>query len=130
MQRVAVQIDPTNVAYLQKAMWVERPARLFQTLLAESIRSKSGKLVMLADDNPGTGALRLSGRLLDMGYDAPGLRVVVRFDAVRTDGTGTVSIKRFESVVTGVAAEAVQVAPALNQAANEVAGQVADWLAG
>lgn len=130
VQRVAVQIDPTNVAYLQKAMWVERPARLFQTLLAESIRSKSGKLVMLADDNPGTGAVRLSGRLLDMGYDAPGLRVVVRFDAVRTDGTGTVSTKRFESVVTGVSAEAVQVAPALNQAANEVAGQVADWLAG
>jgi cholesterol transport system auxiliary component len=130
VQRVAVQIDPTNVAYLQKAMWVERPARLFQTLLAESIRSKSGKLVMLADDNPGTGALRLSGRLLDMGYDAPGLRVVVRFDAMRTDGSGTVSTKRFESVVNGVAADAAQVAPALNQAANEVAQQVADWLAG
>jgi len=49
---------------------------------------------------------------------------------MRTDGSGTVSTKRFESVVNGVAADAVQVAPALNQAANEVAQQVADWLAG
>ncbi len=130
VQRVAVQIDATNVAYLQNAMWVERPARLFQGLLAEAIRSKSGKLVLLADDNPGTGAVRLSGRLLEMGYDARSLSVVVRFDAMRTDGSGTVATKRFESVVSGVAAEAVQVAPALNQAANEVAGQVADWLAG
>lgn len=129
VQRVAVQIDPTNVAYLQNAMWVERPARLFQTLLAETIRSKSGKLVLLADDNPGTGAIRLNGRLIDMGYDAPGLRAVVRFDAIRTDGTGTVATKRFESVVSGVAADAVQVAPALNQAANEVSQQVAEWLA-
>lgn len=130
VQRVAVQIDATNVAYLQNAMWVERPARLFQGLLAETVRSKSGKLVLLADDNPGTGAVRLSGRLIDMGYDARSMSVVVRFDAMRTDGSGTVSTKRFESVVSGVAAEAVQVAPALNQAANEVAGQVADWLAG
>jgi cholesterol transport system auxiliary component len=56
------------------------------------------------------------------------MSVVVRFDAVRTSGDGTVSTKRFESTVTGVAAEAVQVGPALNQAGNEVAQQVAAWL--
>ena len=30
--RVAVQIDPSNVAYVKKAGWVERPARLFGRL--------------------------------------------------------------------------------------------------
>ena len=129
VQRVAVQIDSANVAYLQQALWVERPARLFQNLLAETIRVRSGKLVMLADDNPGTGALRLSGRLLDIGYDARTTSVVVRFDATRTAADGTVTTKRFESVIAGVAAEALQVAPALNQASNEVAQQVAEWLA-
>jgi cholesterol transport system auxiliary component len=129
VQRVAVQIDGSNVAYLQQAMWVERPARLFQGLLAETIRAKTGKLVLLADDNPGTGATRISGRLLDMGYDARSMSVVVRFDALRTDGSGTVSTKRFESTIAGIAPDAVQVAPALNQASNEVAQQVADWLA-
>jgi cholesterol transport system auxiliary component len=128
VQRVAVQIDGSNVAYLQQAMWVERPARLFQGLLAETIRAKTGKLVLLADDNPGTGATRISGRLLDMGYDARSMSVVVRFDALRTDGSGTVSTKRFESTIAGIAPDAVQVAPALNQASNEVAQQVADWL--
>jgi cholesterol transport system auxiliary component len=128
VQRVAVQIDGSNIAYLQNALWVERPARLLQGLLAETIRARSGKLVLLADDNPGTGSLRLSGRLLEMGYDARTLSVVVRFDAMRTDGDGTVSTKRFESVIAGVAADAVQVSPALNQASNEVAQQVAEWL--
>jgi len=130
VQRVAVQVDATNVAYLENAMWVERPARLFHSLLAETIRGKTGKLVLLADDNTGTGAVRLNGRLIDMNYDARSMSVVVRFDALRTDGSGTVSTKRFESVVSGVAAEAVQVAPAVNQAANEVASQVAEWIAG
>lgn len=130
VQRIAVQVDGSNVAYLKDAMWVERPARLFQNLLAETIRAKSGKLVFLSDDTVGPTATRLSGRILDMGYDARSMSVVVRFDAVRTSGDGTVSTKRFESTVTGVAAEAVQVGPALNQAGNEVAQQVAEWLAG
>ena len=128
VQRVAVQIDSSNIAYLKDAMWVERPARLFQNLLAETIRAKSGKLVLVADDSPGTGALRLSGRLLEMGYDARSMSVVVRFDAIRTEPDGSVTHKRFESVIAGVAPEAVQVGPALNQAGNEVAQQVADWL--
>jgi cholesterol transport system auxiliary component len=128
VQRVAVQIDGSNIAYLQNAMWVERPARLFQNLLAETIRARSGKLVVLSDDNAGIGSLRLSGRLLDMGYDARALSVVVRFDAQRTEADGSVTTKRFESVIAGVAPDALQVGPALNQAGNEVAQQVAEWL--
>ncbi len=128
VQRVAVQIDGSNIAYLQDALWVERPARLFQNLLAETIRTKSGKLVLLADESTGSGGLRLSGRLLDIGYDARTLSVVVRFDAQRTEADGSVTTKRFESLISGVAADALQVAPALNQAGNEVAQQVADWL--
>lgn len=129
VQRVAVQVDDTNIAYLQKAMWVERPARLFQNLLAETIRGKTGKLVLLAGDDLGANALRIQGRLLDMNYDARAMRVVVRYDALRTDGSGTVSTKRFESAVSEVAPTAEQVAPALNQAANDVAQQVAGWVA-
>ncbi len=129
VQRIAVQVDGSNIAYLQKAMWVERPARLFQNLLAETIRARSGRLVVMSDDNAGLGALRLSGRLLDIGYDARSMSVVVRFDAQRTEADGAVTTKRFESVISGVAPEAIQVGPALNQAGNEVAQQVAEWLA-
>lgn len=124
--RVPVQIDDANVAYLKKAMWVERPSRLFQRLLAETIRAKGGRLVIESD--PGASGMHLSGRLLDMGYDARTRMAVVRFDAVKEAGGGRIEIRRFESMVPVTEAEATYVGPALNEAANTVAGQVADWV--
>ena len=57
-----------------------------------------------------------------------GARVIVRFDAMLRLPDGTVRTRRFESEVTGVAADATLVGPALNRAANDVAAQVADWV--
>ena len=126
VQRVPVQIDDANVAYLKDATWVERPARQFRRLVAETIRARGGRLV-LEGDAEGMGKVVLSGRLLDMGYDARSQSVVVRFDAQREEG-GTIRTRRFEASVPGVAAKAEAVAPALNKAANEVAAQVAEWV--
>ena len=82
--------------------------------------------MFLASEAETPGGVRLGGRLLDMGYDAGSQSVVVRFDAIRSAG-GTLSTKRFESVIPGIAAEPEQIGPALNRAANQVAAQVADW---
>ncbi len=128
VQRVPVQIDDASVAYLQNAMWVERPARLFRALLAETIRAKGTRLVFEDNDAAPAGVVRLTGRLLEMGYDARSLTVVVRYDAVRSGKGGDLVTKRFESVVPGTAAKPEAVGPALNKAANDVAGQVAEWL--
>lgn len=124
--RVPVQIDETRVAYLKKAMWVERPSRQFQHLLAETLRARGGRLVTEGD--AGTRGPRLSGRLLDMGYDARTKSVVVAFEANRESPGGTIDTKRFESRVSGIDPDTQDVAPALNQAANDVARQVADWV--
>ena len=125
--RVPVQIDDANVAYIKDAMWIERPARLFQRLVAETLRAKGTRLVL--DSDPGTGnALRLGGRLLDMGYDARTLEAVVRFDAVRTQPGGRIDTKRFEARVPGITAKPAALGPALDQAANQVAVQVAEWV--
>ena len=126
--RVPVQIDDASIAYLKDAMWVERPSRLFRSLLAETIRSRGGRLVLEVSAADSGGKVRLSGRLLDMGYDARQGAVVVRYDASREDAGGAVSVKRFESIVRGVAPKAEAVGPALNRAANDVASQVADWV--
>lgn len=123
--RVPVQIDDANVAYLKEAMWVERPSRLFQRLLAETIRAKGTRLVI--ENDPGFSGPQLSGRLLDMGYDVRTGSVVVRYDAVKQAG-GKIETRRFESVVPVTAAEAKYVGPALNEAANVVAQAVADWV--
>lgn len=128
--RVPVQIDDSNVAYLQDAMWVERPARLMQALVAETLRARSGRIVFEDSDTDATGGTRLSGRLLEMGYDARDGSVIVRYDALlHRDRLPTIA-RRFEARIPGVLPEAVAVGPALNRAANDVAGQVASWVSG
>ena len=63
-----------------------------------------------------------------MDYDADSSSAVVRFDAVLVDADSKVRTKRFEAVVNGVPAKAGAVGAALNEAANKVAGEVADWV--
>ena len=129
VQRVAVSVDPANVAYLKNALWAERPSRLFGSLLAETLRAKGDRLVFEAAERGAiAGNTRLTGRLLAMGYDAATREVVVRYDAIRSDPDGTVSSRRFEHRVVVRKPDPERVAPALNDAANAVAGEVADWI--
>lgn len=124
--RVPVQIDASNVAYLRNTQWVERPSRQLQHLIAETLRAKGGRLVVESDVDKWQ--QRLSGRLLAMGYDLPTRSAVVRFDAVKETPGGTLETRRFEARVPNVDDDAKAIGPALNQASNDVARQVVDWL--
>ena len=126
--RVPVQVDDTNVAYLKDAVWVDKPARLFRNLVAETIRAKGNRLVLDGDDPALTPKNQLRGTLREFGYDARTSTVVVRYDAIRDVNGQQVMTKRFESVIPGVGPEVGPVGTALNRAANDVAGQVADWI--
>lgn len=124
--RVPVQVDDSAVAYLTGAAWVDQPRRLFQMLLIETIRARGKRLVL--DENLPQALIRVSGRLDAMGYDGRSHAVIVRFDALRVDRNGVTTSRRFEAVEKNVAPLAAAVAPALNRAANDVAGQIADWV--
>jgi cholesterol transport system auxiliary component len=126
--RVPVQVADASVAYLQNAQWVEKPARLFTRLLEETIRANSNRLVVDGSDAEFAAATKLSGQLLEMGYDVASGSVVVRYNAVLTLPDGQIRTRRFESSVSGIPASAPAVAPALNQAANQVAADVATWV--
>ena len=130
--RVPVQVSDTEIAYLQEAVWVEKPARLFRRLLGESLRTRAGDeggaLVLDNDDTPTMATRFVRGTLLDMTYDARTSSVVVRYEAIRTDDDGSVVSRRFEARESGIAPEASAVGPALNRAANVVAGEAADWV--
>lgn len=126
--RVPVQVNDSTVAYLQDAVWVEKPARLFAALVSETIRASGSRLVIEGADIRHSAATRLTGQLLEMGYDASSGSVVVRFDAILQLPDGQVRTRRFEAEVNGVLPEAMDVGPALNRAANQVAGEVADWV--
>ena len=127
--RVPVTVSDTEIAYLQEAYWIEKPARLFRRLVGETIRSRGKAMVVDGDNTATLATLTLKGTLIDLGYDAPTSSAVVRFDAVRIDNDGKVTTRRFEARETGVIAETRAVGAALNVAANKVAREVADWVA-
>jgi cholesterol transport system auxiliary component len=126
--RVPVIKGGISVAYLKDAQWVESPNALFGRLLSETVAATTGRVVLdprqFAFD-PGT---RLTGQIQAFGLDADAMQVVVRYDAALGRGAGTVETRRFEARVPVAQADAALVAPALNQAANHVAADVAAWI--
>lgn len=125
--RVPVTTSDSSLAYLQDAFWVEKPAQLFRNVLAETIRAKGNRLVVSGGELEYAARTQLSGQLVDMGYDASSGNAVVRYDAVLEMADGTIRTRRFEESVPALP-EANDVGAALNQAANTVADQVAEWV--
>ncbi|MEM7703669.1 MAG: ABC-type transport auxiliary lipoprotein family protein [Pseudomonadota bacterium] len=129
--RVPVNVSATEIAYLEDAIWIDKPARLFRRVLGETLRARAGDkapLVLDSDDTPLRAGTFLRGTLIELGYDAPSGEVIVRYDAVRSNAQGSAVTRRFEAREGGVVAEAGSVGPALNRAVNTVAGEVADWI--
>ena len=127
--RVPVQVDASTIAYLKDAVWVDRPAKLFQTLLVSTLRQRTGRLVLDDVESRAATDIMLRGTLRDFGYDARTGAAVVTFDAIRERG-GRLETRRFTVSIPGVPAEAGPVGSALNEAANRVALDVADWIGG
>lgn len=128
VNRVPVQVTDSEIAYVEDAVWNEKPARLLRRLIAETIRAKGGRLVIDGDDPGAQPEARVSGTLREMGYDARTGEVVLVLDAAKSGAGSSVTTRRFEARVPGVVAEAAPVGAALNQAANTVAGEVAEWV--
>lgn len=130
--RLPVTISDTEVQYLKAANWVEQPAKLFQRLLADTVGSRGGVLVLSDRQSDVPPARKLTGQLLEFGLDvrtAPQVRV--RYEALLTGRDGQpVAARRFEASRPVGSQDGATVGAALNDAANEVAGQVASWVAG
>ena len=128
--RVPVTTGATAVAYLKDAQWVEMPNALFARLLGETIAATTGRVVLDARQfafDPGT---RLTGQLQAFGLDGDRMEVVARYDAALARGADRVETRRFEARIPVAKADEAAVAPALNQAANQVAADVARWIGG
>lgn len=127
--RVAVRDGQNSIAYVKDALWADTPSRQFQGVLAETIRTRTGRLVL----DPGQFLARrgqiLEGNLVEFGIDAMRRQAVVTFDASLMSPDGqSVQRQRFTASAPVSAIDANSVAPAISSAANEVAGAVADWL--
>lgn len=132
--RVLVMTGATALAYLKDAVWAEPPARLFQRVIAETVAAKTGRVVIdmrqLALDQ----GMQVTGTLAAFGIapQADGLgQAVVIYDAAMTSDHGrTVRTRRFEARVPVAQIKPLAISRALNAATNQVAEEVAAWIAG
>lgn len=126
--RVPVQTTSTGIAYLKDAFWVDKPARLFRDLLSETIAARNNRLVLSATEAGGKAQTYITGELVNFGLDGPSLTVIVTYDAVKMTKDQPVEKKRFEAKQSVFAAEPGPVGEGLNEAANKVAAEVAEWI--
>lgn len=128
--RVPVQATPTTIAYVKDALWAEPPARLFARLLSDTVSARSNMVVLSTVQSIGDPSATLAGELRRFGLDATTREAVVTYDAslIRA-GKETVEKRRFEARVPVTAIDAATAGPAISQAANQVAVEVATWVA-
>jgi cholesterol transport system auxiliary component len=126
--RVPVHSGANQVAYLKDAQWVEMPNALFSRLVSETIAVKTGRVVLDPRQfslDPGT---KLTGTLQSFGLDADRMEALVVYDAAVARGGDKVETRRFEARASLAAIDGPSAAAALNQAANQVAADIAAWV--
>lgn len=126
--RVPALVGPTAVAYIKDLMWVDTPDRLFQDLLQETTIRTTNRVVLDPRQSSLDPGVKLSGTLTRFGYDTAEHMVIVRYDGALSSANGAaVKTRRFEAKVPADGTAAT-VGPALNEAANQVATDVAQWI--
>lgn len=126
--RVPVQIDDSSIAYLKDAVWADKPARLMQLLLMETVSAKTGRLVLNEVDAGGKAQQFLTGSLIEFGIDANAMEAVVVYDAVKVVRGQAVEKRRFEAREPVLEVKPALAGAALNKAANDIAVQIATWV--
>ena len=128
--RVPVALGPTDIQYVTGLQWVDTPDKLFQSLLEETIRRTTTRVVLDSRQAALDPGLVVTGQLQRFGYDAGGAQVVVVYDAsLSTEGGSRVENRRFVANAPSDGS-GPSVGAALNRAANAVALDVAKWVGG
>jgi cholesterol transport system auxiliary component len=128
--RVPVHESELAVSYLKDAQWVEMPATLFARVISETISATTGRVVLDPKQFTFDPGRRLTGSLQRFDYDAASGQAVAIYDAALARQGGGVTTQRFEARVPVATPDAAGVGPALNQAANQIAADVARWVGG
>jgi cholesterol transport system auxiliary component len=128
--RLPVHSGTNDVSYLKDTQWVEAPPRLFARLVGDTISARTGRPVLSYRQSQVDPGATLSGELRSFGVDADTNEAVVQFDGLLVQGSDPAKFqkRRFEARVPVTEIKPAPVAAALNQAANQVAVEVADWI--
>lgn len=128
--RIPVYVNDTTIQYLTEAVWVENPGALFARVLGETISARTGRVVLDPSQYSNDPGSRINGTLVKFGLDPNAMQVVIVYDAVlaRSGASGGIVTNRFEARLPVAEATPAAVAPALNQATNQLAAEVAAWI--
>lgn len=128
--RIPVQTDDVSFAYVTEGQWADQPGRLFQRLLAETLAAKTDRIILDPAQFGGEPGTRLEGELLQFEINARTRQALVTYDATLLGTNGDqVTKRRFSASKELRVIKAEEAGKALNDAANDVAGQVAAWVA-
>ena len=126
--RVPVRSSGTQVAYLKDAQWVEPPADMFTRLLADTISAETGRVAIGQREFQFGAGVQLSGDLRNFTIIDATREAVVTFDAALSRSGSDLETRRFEARIPLSEIAPIPAGEALNEAANQVAGEVADWI--
>jgi cholesterol transport system auxiliary component len=128
--RVAVDLGATQVQYVKNVQLVDMPDRLFQQLVSETVRRTTNRVVLDPSQSTLDPGVLVTGQLQKFNYDSGGGQVVVQYDAaLSSDGGRQIESRRFTATAPSDGTAAT-VGAALNDAANQVAADVARWIGG
>jgi cholesterol transport system auxiliary component len=128
--RVPVQVNATDLQYVTDLQWIDTPDKLFRSLLEETVRRTTGRVVLDSGQATLDPGVVVTGQLQRFGYDTATGQVSVVYDASMTTGGGAqVQTRRFTASAPADGT-GPRVGPALNHAANVVAADVARWIGG
>jgi cholesterol transport system auxiliary component len=128
--RVPVQVNHVDVQYVANLTLADTPDRLFASLLSETVRRMTNRIVLNPQQTTLDPGLTVTGELQRFGYDAATGQVVVQYDgSLSSPGGNRVETRRFTATAPADGTAAT-VGPALNRAANQVALDVAKWIGG
>lgn len=126
--RVPVYVDGTTIQYLAGAQWVAPPADLLRGLVSETIAARTNLAVLDPSLYTQAPTAVLSGQLLRFGLDPNGQDVVIDYECALSRPDQAVVTNRFSARVPVADESPAAVAAALNEAANQVAAEVAAWV--
>ncbi len=129
LPRVAVKSAAGTLTYLKGAQFADQPYRLLQGLFATVIQARTGRPTLDGRNYHIAPGIRIVSQIDDFSIDADRRQADLLVDVIQQSADGkTVSTRRFEGHAPVSAITADGAAPALAQAANQVAVEIADWI--
>ncbi len=129
LPRIAVRSAGSRLSYIKNAAFADQPYRLIAGVFGEVIQARTGRPTLDGRNYHIAPGIRIVTQIDDFSIDTDRRQANLVVDVIRQAADGkTVTTRRFEGHAPVAAITSDGVAPALDQAVNQVAAAIADWI--